>query len=154
MPQTEFVEYPRQSKTIFIHFDVVDHHIELETFLGTAIGARNVVEALNTAVFGGGLEFQIVVLPAQEGTFLQSLKIVIPALVGLVVFLDSDTPAAFVRGLTGKSPSEWAYQAGVSTLDLIEITTKKAEGAETETNGSFSESELMGWMPPPAGIGV
>lgn len=140
MPQTEFVEYPHQYKTIFVHFDVVDHHIELETFLGTAIGARNVVEALNTAVFGGGLEFQIVVLPAQEGTFLQSLKIVIPALVGLVVFLDSDTPAAFVRGLTGKSPSEWAYQAGISTLELIEITAKKAEGAETDTNGRFSES--------------
>ncbi|WP_320197418.1 hypothetical protein RMR16_020255 [Agrobacterium sp. rho-13.3] len=140
MPSAEFEGYPYQSDKVFIHFDVADHQIDLETFVSVAKSVNDAVIALNVTLFHVDFRVQIVVVPPKEGSFLQTLKIVVPSLAALVLFVDSDTPAAFVKGLTGKTPSEWALDAGIDTYDLLVEESRRAyEGFTDDTNASFPD---------------
>ncbi len=112
MPKDTSWDFDRQTNTLFIHFDVEEHHIKLDTFIHTADSARRIIASLDEALFGSSLNYELVVLPPEEGTFLQKLQVIIPIAAGLVLFLDSDTPAGFIEGLTGKPPSEWAKDLG------------------------------------------
>lgn len=106
---------------LFIHFDVADHHLDLDTFIRTAESARRVVQALDSTFFHDELGFDIIVFPPEEGTFLQSLGIQskhlkIAAIVG---FLCTPQGEAFVKGLTGETTSHWFEQSGVFMRELV-----------------------------------
>lgn len=112
-----------ESVQFLIHFNVDDHYLNITTFIETARSAETVFEAFQREIFGNNLKFELVVLAPEEGTFLQKLGVrwVVPTLTALaaaVVFLDSDTPAAFIEGVTGKPPSEWARELGEAVSDI------------------------------------
>lgn len=100
---------------LFVHFDVEEHYLSLDTFIQTAESARKIVKALDQTFFNGDLGFEIIVLPPREGTFLQSLGIqrthlgVAAAVLG---FFLTPQGEAFTKGLTGQTTSEWFEDAG------------------------------------------
>lgn len=81
---------------------------------------KKVLDALNSALYGGKVEYELIILPPNEGSFLQVIGVLV-SLGGLIVFFDNDSPAAFVEGLTGKKPMEWAKDAGVLARVRLEM---------------------------------
>ncbi|NEH47441.1 hypothetical protein GR210_01355 [Rhizobium leguminosarum] len=110
-----------RSGCLYFHFDVEEHHLKLETFIQTAESARKIVASFNEAFFQKSLQYELIVLPPEDGTFLTKLAIWISAgTAGVFGFLNSDIGAAYVEGLTGKPPIEWAKELGQDSRELAE----------------------------------
>jgi hypothetical protein len=89
-----------------IHFDVPGHYLPLGTFIETAIETRAVIDTFNREVFDGKLEYQLLVLPPNEGSFLTNLGLVLLAGWTTVwTFTESDIGQAFIKGLTKHDPA-------------------------------------------------
>ncbi|MGY6571073.1 MAG: hypothetical protein ACXIVE_18940 [Salinarimonas sp.] len=103
-----------------IHFAVEGHHLKLSTFIRTAESARRIVEALNQEMFDGALQYEIIVLPPEDGTFLSKFYLKLFAGMG-VVFAFANTPigSAYIEGLTGEPPTYWAQALGENKSGLI-----------------------------------
>lgn len=112
MTDRSSLEFDSPKNSLLIHFDVEEHHIKLDTFIQTADSARRIIASLDQTLFGGGLEYEILVLPPEDGTFLQKLALCISVVAGTIIFFDSDTPAGFIEGLTGMPLSGWAKELG------------------------------------------
>lgn len=96
-----------------IHFDVPGHYLPLATFIGTANQTRAVIDAFNREVFDGRLQFEVFVLPAEDGSFKTKLGVALLAGWGVVwSFSESDIGKAFIKGLTTHEPAYWAEAAG------------------------------------------
>lgn len=116
-------EISERDDRLFIHFDVKDHHLNLDTFIQTADSARKIVEALDRTLFEGGSGFEVIVLPPSEGTFGEWLGIHPKkklSVAAVTVFLCTPQGEAFTKGLTGQTTSEWFEDAGVLTRQGIE----------------------------------
>lgn len=108
-------DFPIPSSEFIFHFDVDDHHLKLSTFVSTAEKVRSVIEALDEVFFFNVVEYDILLLPPSEGGFLSRLAIVVSGgVTAIFAFLNSDVGAAYVKGLTEKSPAEWAEDFGES----------------------------------------
>ncbi|WP_152988072.1 hypothetical protein [Paracoccus sp. MKU1] len=119
---------------LYIHFDVSDHFLNLDTFIRTAESARKVIEALDETFFNGGLEYELIVLPPAEGTFLSKLGVLVAGPAAVFAFLNTDVGGAYVEGLTGRSPSEWAKSFGEYHRTLIEgVSEETTEPDEEDT---------------------
>lgn len=133
------------SDTLYFHFDVKGHALKLETFIQTAESARRVIEALDRTFFGGTLEYEIVVVPPDEGSFLSKLALWVGGgATAVFTFVNTDTGAAFVEGLTGHAPSYWAEEAGKGTRSLLvsaaEFVSPDADPEEEEIKRSEDEA--------------
>lgn len=108
------------SATLFLHFEVFEHALGLDTFIETADSTRRIVEALNESLFSGNLAFEIIVIPPQKGTFLTKLVLRIIKGAGFV-FIAANTPIGsnFIEGLTGKSPEVWSNEFGEGIAELV-----------------------------------
>ncbi|MBY3320390.1 hypothetical protein [Rhizobium laguerreae] len=105
MDQAKIDDLEGSSDCQYFHFDVEDHHLKLETFIQTTDSARKVVASLNDNLFNKSLQYELIVLPPEEGSFLTKLAIWVSAgTAGILGFLNSDIGAAYVDGLTGKPP--------------------------------------------------
>ncbi len=116
MAETLAWEFDEQSGRLFIHFDVPEHHLNLDTFIQTADSARKIVEALDRTLFDGASGFEVIVLPPSEGTFGEWLGIHPKkklSAAAIAVFLCTPQGEAFTKGLTGQTTSEWFEDAGV-----------------------------------------
>ncbi|NKM63096.1 hypothetical protein GFL58_19190 [Rhizobium leguminosarum bv. viciae] len=119
MDQPKIDDLEGSSDCLYFHFDVEDHHLKLETFIQTADSARKVVASLNERLFNKSLKYELIVLAPDEGSFLTKLVIWVSAgTAGVLRFLNSDIGAAYVDGLTGKPPVEWAKEFGEATQDF------------------------------------
>lgn len=131
---------------LIIHFDVNDHHLSLDTFIVTADSARRVVEALDRTFFQGELALDIMVLPPDEGSFVTRLAIVLgstgvflsgSALIieKAISLVESDVGAAYVEGLTGKAPEDWARDLGKTHRVVLDeksaLPAREGQDAET-----------------------
>jgi hypothetical protein len=58
-----------------IHFDVPTHVVSLSTFIATARNTKTVIETFNQSLLQGQLEYEIFVLPAEQGSFKSQLAI-------------------------------------------------------------------------------
>lgn len=133
MAETLAWEFDDQADHFFIHFDVAQHHLKLETFIQTADSARKIVEALNSTFFKNELGLEIIVLPPSEGSFLTRLALGTGTLLGgagaflmgAISFVESDVGAAYVEGLTGKAPEVWARDLGEAHRETLEQTYKQ-----------------------------
>ena len=129
-------EFEASSGRLFIHFDVDDHFLKLSTFVETAQSAKQVIDALNTTFFKGSLECELIVLPPEGGTFLSKLAVWVGVPGAIFAFLNSDVGAAYVEGLTGKPPADWAKQIGQDHQQRIqtirEVIAPEEEPVETE----------------------
>lgn len=108
---------------IFLHFQVDEHYLNLNTFILTADSARKIVRALDRALFSGELALEVIVLPPRDGSFLTRLAVMLGGTgtfllgAGQIVekareFVESDVGSAYVEGLTGKAPEDWARDLG------------------------------------------
>ncbi|MCV0369340.1 hypothetical protein [Filomicrobium sp.] len=111
-----------------IHFDVPEHYIPFDTFVETASRTRTIVDSLNEQIFGGELQYEFVVFPPEEGTFLARLGVILIAGYGIAWTLsESDVGKAFIRGLTGHEPAYYAEQVGIQLKELLEEGTAPLE---------------------------
>lgn len=114
-------KFDERSDLLFIHFDVDEHFLKLDTFIETAESTRQVIESLNSNFFQGALEYELIVLPPADGTFLSKLALYLSGGVAFIfTFLNSDVGSAYVKGLTGKLPTELAEEIGNEHKEQIE----------------------------------
>jgi hypothetical protein len=123
-----------------LHFDVPDHAIPLTTFIDTAVKVREIVGSFNRVLFDGGLEFEIYVLAAEEGSFKNRLFVVLlSGATMLFAFAETDMGKAFVEGLTGEKPEHYFREAGkYLRRSAIDVNTKSlsAEDAPLRDGGT------------------
>ena len=126
----EFVrwDFEERSSLLFFHFDVEGHYLSLETFIHTAESARRVIAALDKTFFNGALEYELIVVPPEEGTFLSKLGVwVLGGTTAVFTFVNTDVGGALVEGLTGHPPSHWATKTGEATKDALYTATEFIE---------------------------
>lgn len=133
-------EFDGRSDRLYIHFDVSDHFLKLDTFIRTAESARKVIDALDETFFNGSLEYDLIVLPPAEGTFLSKLAIWISGGTAAVFgFLNTDVGSAYVEGLSGRTPAEWAQTFGEDHRARIDSILEESEAQEDETKSDVIE---------------
>lgn len=104
-----------------IHFDVPTHYIPLDTFIETADQTRNIIGSFNKELFRNSLSFELVILPAEEGSFISRLGVILLAGWGAVwTFTQSDVGKGFIRGLTGHDPGYWTEQLGSTVREYFD----------------------------------
>lgn len=103
----------------------------LSAFVDTSTQTEAVIRALSQELFDGQLQFQIVVLPPSEGSFLTRLGVILLAGWGIVwTFTESDVGQAFIKGLTGAEPAHWAEKVGAAARSAL--TENDDQNAERE----------------------
>ncbi len=121
------LEFDGRADRLYIHFDVEEHFLKLETFIITAESAKKVIKALDDTFFDGRLEYEVIVLPPEGGTFLSKLAIWVSGGTAAVFgFLNTDVGSAYVEGLTGQTPAEWAESFGQGHRIIIEDALEKS----------------------------
>lgn len=135
-------EFDARSDRLFIHFDVDEHFLKLDTFVETAESTRKVIEALNTTFFQGSLDYELIVLPPESGTFLSKLAVLVGVPGAIFAFLNSDVGSAYVEGLTGKPPAEWAKQIGQDHQERIQTLQELAAPEDEEPPDGEAGAEL------------
>ena len=107
-----------------LHFQVPVDFIPLTTFIRTARSAELLMLAVNDFAFGGQLEFEVIVLPSEIGTFKSKLGIcILGGVAAAWNVLDSDIGAGFVKGLTDQEPAYWSEQLGKDIKDAFATGT-------------------------------
>ncbi|MHA7773329.1 hypothetical protein [Roseibium sp. M-1] len=148
MPEVLPFEFERRSDRLYIHFGVQDHYIKLDTFVRTAASAHDVIKALDATFFKGVLDYELLVVPPEAGSFLAKLVIVLGSAAAFVTITDSDILSNYVAGLTGKTPAEWAFELGKhhhKTFEEPEVMPQMADDAE---NGTDALEHPPGWLAP------
>lgn len=126
-------EFEERSDLLFFHFDVQQHYLKLETFVETAESARRIIEALDTTFFNGALDYELIVVPPEDGSFLSKLALWVIGGTGAVfAFVNSDVGAAFIEGLTGHPPSHWATELGETAKEALDTAGELIESDEEE----------------------
>ena len=140
---TEVLPWGFESRAdrLFIHFDVDEHFLKLDTFIQTAESTRKVIEALNATFFQGSLEYELIVLPPESGTFLSKLAVLVGVPGAVFAFLNSDVGSAYVEGLTGKPPAEWAREIGQDHQKRIQSLQELAAPEDGEPQDSDDDLE-------------
>jgi hypothetical protein len=129
-------EFDGRSDRLYIHFDVSDHFLKLETFIKTAKSARDVIDALDKTFFNGSLEYELIVLPPAEGTFLSKLALwVSGGATAVFGFLNTDVGSAYIEGLTGRAPADWALSYGQDHRARIDSVLDQTEPPQDDDIG-------------------
>lgn len=116
------------------------HQIPLATFVRTSEQTEALILSLNKELFDGQLQFELVVLPAEEGSFLTRLGLIVAAgWAGVWTFTESDIGKAFMKGLTDHEPAYWAEMAGKTVKVAIEDF---AETDDVEIAKSVSDCDV------------
>jgi hypothetical protein len=102
-----------------IHFDVGEHSLALKTFLSSAEAVDQILMDLNQKFFEGKVDYRLLVLPPEPGSFKQNLAIAGSILTCSWLFLESDIGKGYVKGLTGHEPAYWSETAGEGTKELV-----------------------------------
>lgn len=143
------LELGGRADRLYIHFDVKDHYLSLDTFIQTAESARNVVEALDKTFFSGMLRYEFIVLPPEDGTFLSKLAIVLAGgatTVGAIfAFVSSEVGSAYIEGLTGKPPTAWAKEIGEDHREAISeaLASDESLGPPETDEGAISHVQTV-----------
>lgn len=140
-------EFDARSDRLLIHFDVDDNFLKLDTFVETAESTKQVIEAFNSTFFQGSLDYKLVVLPPESGTFLSKLAVVVVVGGAVFHFLDTDIGASYVEGLTGKSPAEWAGEIGQDHQERIQTIRAVVSQDDDEPEENEDASELAMSVP-------
>lgn len=119
MPDVLPFKFEQRSDRLYIHFDVQDHYIKLDTFVRTAASAHQVVKALDATFFDGNLDYELIVIPPEAGSFLAKLAFVLASGAALVTISESEILSNYVAGLTGKTPADWVRNLGEHHRELI-----------------------------------
>ncbi|MDG4717415.1 MULTISPECIES: hypothetical protein [Thalassospira] len=129
-----------QSSNIAIHFDIPAHGLPLKTFVETASAAEEVIESLIDQIFNGSVEYSLIVLPPEVGSFRSKLKIIVISVgAALLPALATDFTSGLIEGLTNRNPNEWGELAGQELRNLFSSEAIADEPEEEQT--SFIRSQ-------------
>lgn len=148
MAETLSFNVRRGPEAVFpLHFQVPANSLPLTTFIQTAQSAELLIAAVNDLVFGGQMEFKVVVLPSATGSFKGKLGIFVIGVAGLWSFLDSDIGASFVKNLTDHEPAYWSGQLGLEIRNALTPATVTSTTSHTKELArvrlSGRESEVL-----------
>jgi|TARA_R100000455_G_scaffold9498_1_gene3798 hypothetical protein len=117
-------------ETFVIHFNVPNHYLPLDDFIETAKDAAIIIDAFNAKYFDRKLDYQLLVIPPEQGTFKSFIGFVI--LSSAVVFHEivSDFTKGFIEGITNKDPKEWGIIFGDEIEDIFSMDEREASDQE------------------------
>ncbi|MBI1308631.1 MAG: hypothetical protein GC129_02075 [Proteobacteria bacterium] len=96
----------------------------MDDFVEAALSTKAIINTIGKQVFQNQISYEIVMLPAQDGSLLKRIGIIVSSIGGSAwVFLHSPIGIAYVEGLTGHEPTYWARKIGASNANLIENLT-------------------------------
>lgn len=125
----------KEIQVIPIHFDVPGHQLLLSTFVETATQTEAIIRSFNRELFDEKLEYEIVVLPPEVGSFKSRLGIWAVA-ASIFAFVESDIGKAFIKGLTGNEPAYWAENAGVELSTYLRANEVGQSTSKGEVNSA------------------
>jgi hypothetical protein len=108
---------------VALHFDVPEHSLPLNEFITSAQAIKNIISDFDGELFEGKLRPEFYVLPPHKGGLIEALGIVLAS--GVTVsgimwaFINSDVGKAYIKGLTGKEPTQFAKELGEEHRDLF-----------------------------------
>jgi hypothetical protein len=124
---------------------VPGHQIPLATFIRTSQQTEAALRGLTKGLFGDDLQFELHVLPPEDGTFLTRLAVVIAAIgAPFWVVLESDVGKGFIKGLTGHEPAYWSEELGKRAHETARNILSEANDGplETRVTGDHQEAAL------------
>lgn len=146
MAQLNLIEQ-RIIQVLPLHFNIAEHYLPLNQFIETAVGAKAIVENFNKEFCGGKLEYQIVVLPPEKGSFKSQLGVWVIAGAGILwAFVESDVGKGFINGLTDHEPAYWAQQAGIATKAAIQKEMKEESEAARKAAAALMKECTKGFL--------
>jgi len=128
-----------------LHFDTQNHYIPFYNFINFTKGIELIANDINQNAFENRLKYQVVVLPPEEGSFLHKVGFVIAGsavtLSQAAQFLDTEVASNYVKGLTGKTPGEYAEEVGESHSEIIEsVLVSSTESAISQGSCQLREN--------------
>jgi len=130
---------------LYLHFNVEEHALKLDTFVETARRAQKIVRELNRAFFNDDLKFEIIVRPPIAGSFLARLDVrIFGGIAVIFTFLNTDIGSAFIEGLTGETPEYYARKLGEGTRDTLEDAQKWMKDQEQSQNAPSGPACAVG----------
>ncbi len=117
-----------------MHFDTGDiHYLPVDDFISFSNDMKNIVCDFNKIIFDNSLNIKVIILPPEDGTFLNKMGIII---VGGTIFVaqtasftDTDYGKGLVMGLTGNNPVYYGEKHGELIKDVsigfLEKTTEE-----------------------------
>lgn len=110
-----------------IHFNVDEHHLALDQFIIAAKSTEAIVEGFNQQLFGGKLEYQLVVLPPEPGTFKEKFGLITCSAGFLLAAISPELLSGMAKEITGKSIFEIGQELGKPITNLIEFTKQELD---------------------------
>ena len=88
---------------IIYHFEVEHHRIPLAQFIDTAEATRDILDNFNDQFFGGGLKYDLNIVPSEKGSLIEAIQFIINSESAdfIRLILDNDYFKSFIAGLTG-----------------------------------------------------
>ncbi len=133
---------------VIYHFDVEQHRIPLAQFIDTAEATRDILNNFNDQFFGGKLEYNLHVLPSEEGGLVKNIQITLKIgyqlsaiLASLSVFLSQDIGKSIIKDLTGKEPLEWSHET-ITNLQNLWIDESSTGDTRDKGETSYKTDEL------------
>lgn len=149
MPEVERVDIGQHGAVLYVHFDVAEHSLNLDTFVQTALRIQSLTFALDNTLFAGAFSPKIVVLAPEPGTFLQRFMLVCASVGSLMVgvknfsdFAEGEIATRYIQGLTGKSVGDWMEELGEKHHEIL--------ASKDNTPTSHDDSEIVSqdeWVP-------
>lgn len=124
MAPEEFLESPPKSVNILpVHLDVQNHMILGSTFASAVTATEQISKAIIDVHLNGDAVLQVYLLPAEQGSFLGKLALVVNIGVGAITIQGHDDFAKLVEGFTGGP-----YDSGRTMQNLGERLKDAAGG--------------------------
>jgi len=133
MTQTDSTYFEPKVQQLYIHFNVDDHFLKLETFVKTAESAQRIMAALDDTFFQGTLEYELIVLPPEPGSFLSRLGLWVGGgITSLFAFANTEIGSTYIETLTGEPPTYWAERVGQHNREMLEDIEEWVDGLPPE----------------------
>jgi hypothetical protein len=136
-------------RQVLIHFDVADHFVRIDTFIGSALAAKQAVEAINSTYFNNKLALEIVMFAPETGSLKQYIGVKISSVTQLafitwatIQVMDSGTVQDISQELFGLTPSEMVVESIQYVKSLGSDDVEIREEEETERKVQILEEVI------------
>lgn len=101
-----------------IHFDIENniHYLDFNDFVHFSNNINNIISEFSDTVFGEPFEYKVVILPPEDGSFLNKLGLIVLVSSGWVV--NNGFGGGLIEGLTGNNLEHYGNKGGELIRDL------------------------------------
>lgn len=132
---------------LLVHFDVQENYVLLDTFVSSALAAKQAAEAINAHLFEGKLRIELVIYAPEPGSLKQYIRVSVQGLgsigvfmLGLTQFLDSPS----VQQITKEVFGNHATEAIIQEIRELKDRENEVEGVfDLEAPHSLEEAALL-----------